>query len=145
MNALLHSSIKKIAIANPKHAPYGRAAVDAIKHFSLYEQVRKKFALGEDILQTAQLVQSGAADIGIIALSLAIAPTVKKTGSYWEIPLSAYARIEQAAVILREAQSRGHFEAVQRFYDEVRAPEGQAILRRYGFFLPYGNVRGEDK
>jgi molybdate transport system substrate-binding protein len=136
IKALLHSSVQKVAIANPEHAPYGRAAVAALKHFGIYEQVQKKFVLGENISQTAQFVQSGAADIGIIAISLAVAPTVKQTGRFWEIPPDTYPRIEQGAVILKAAQAKGNLEAVRSFYSWVKAPVGQAILRRYGFVLP---------
>jgi len=145
IKALLHSSVRKVAIANPVHAPYGRAAVAALKHFGLYDQVQKKFVLGENISQTAQFVQSGAADIGIIALSLAVAPAVKQAGRYWELPPETYPRIEQGAVILKAAQAKGNFEAVQSFYDWIKAPGGQGILRRYGFVLPHGIDKAADK
>jgi molybdate transport system substrate-binding protein len=145
MKALLHPSARKVAIANPEHAPYGRAAVAALKHFGLYEQVHKKFVLGENISQAAQFVQSGAADIGIIALSLALAPTVKRAGKYWEVPLEAYPRLEQGAAILKASQAKGNFEPVQSFYGWVKASAGRAILRRYGFFLPYGIDQAVDK
>ena len=136
MNALLDPSIKKIAIANPKHAPYGRAAVAALKHFDLYDKVEEKFVLGENISQTAQFVQSGNADIGIIALSLAVAPSLAEAGRYWEIPLTAYPRMEQGAVILETARKNGNFEAVKQFADWVAAPAGRAVLKRYGFYMP---------
>jgi molybdate transport system substrate-binding protein len=136
MNALRDPSIKKIAIANPKHAPYGRAAVAALKHFDLYDKVEPKFVLGENISQTAQFVQSGNADIGIIALSLAVAPSMQGAGRYWEIPLTAYPRMEQGAVILETARKNGNFEAVKQFADWVAAPVGRAVLKRYGFYMP---------
>lgn len=136
IKALLHSSIQKVAIANPEHAPYGRAAVVALKHFGLYEQFKEKLVFGENISQTAQFVQSGAADIGFIALSLAVAPSVKPLGRFWELPPESYPRIEQGAVILKAAQAKGTLEAVHSFYSWVKAPASQAILRRYGFVLP---------
>jgi len=136
MNALLDPSIKKIAIANPKHAPYGRAAVAALKHFDLYNKVEPKFVLGENISQTAQFVQSGNADIGILALALAVAPSLVEAGRYWEIPLTAYPRMEQGAVILETARKNGNFEAVKQFADWVAAPVGRAVLKRYGFYMP---------
>jgi molybdate transport system substrate-binding protein len=136
MNALLDPSIKKIAIANPKHAPYGRAAVAALNYFGLYDNVKDKFVLGENISQTAQFVQSGNADIGIIALSLAVAPSLMEAGHYWEIPLTAYPRMEQGAVILKTARKNGNFEAVKQFADWITAPSGRAVLKRYGFFMP---------
>jgi molybdate transport system substrate-binding protein len=150
MNALLDPSIKKIAIANPKHAPYGRAAVAALKHFDLYDKVEPKFVLGENISQTAQFVQSGNADIGIIALSLAVAPSLAESGRYWEIPLTAYPRMEQGAVILETAKKNGNFEAVKQFADWVAAPSGRAVLKRYGFYMPedeheHGKEEGKSK
>ena len=78
--ALRDPTVKKIAIANPKHAPYGRAAVAAMEYFKVYDQVKDKLILGENISQAAQFIESGACDIGIIALSLAVAPAVKSKG-----------------------------------------------------------------
>ena len=84
--ALRQPSVKNIAIANPKHAPYGRAAVAAMEHFKVYDTVKDRLVLGENVSQAAQFVESGAADIGIIALSLALAPAMSTKGTYWEIP-----------------------------------------------------------
>jgi molybdenum ABC transporter molybdate-binding protein len=81
MEILKEKQIRKIAIANPRHAPYGQRAEETLKHFSLYEQVKPKLVFGENIAQTAQFVGSGAADIGIIALSLALSPNMKKDES----------------------------------------------------------------
>ena len=136
ITSLLDPSIKKIAIANPKHAPYGRAAVAALKHFDLYDGVEKKFVLGENISQTAQFVLSGNADIGIIALALAVAPSMKEAGRYWEIPLTAYPRMEQGGVILETARKSGNFAAVKQFADWMTAPTGREVLKRYGFYMP---------
>ncbi len=136
ITSLLDPSIKKIAIANPKHAPYGRAAVAALKHFDLYDKVEEKFVLGENISQTAQFVQSGNADIGIIALALAVAPSLKEAGRYWEIPLTAYPRMEQGGVILETARKNGNLEVVKQFADWMTAPTGREVLKRYGFFMP---------
>jgi len=133
IKALQHSSIKKIAIANPKHAPYGRAAVAAMEHFKVYEAVKDKLVLGENISQTAQFVQTGGADIGIIALSLALAPVMKETGTYWEVPLEAYPRLEQGAVVLKAAKD---VKTARAFLDFIKGPEGATVLKRYGFFLP---------
>ena len=83
---LTRSSVKKIAIANPLHAPYGQAAVAALKHENIYDNVKNKFVLGENISQTASFVVSGAADIGIVALSLALSPNMKDKGRYIEVP-----------------------------------------------------------
>ena len=133
IHALADPSIRKIAIANPKHAPYGRAAEAAMKTLGVYETVRERLVLGENIAQTAQFVQTGAADIGIIALSLAIAPALKEEGRFWEVPLESYPRIEQGGVILPWATDVAAAQAVRAF---VLGEEGRAILHRYGFFLP---------
>jgi molybdate transport system substrate-binding protein len=133
IKALQHPSIKKIAIANPKHAPYGRAAVAAMEHFKVYDAVKDKFVLGENISQTAQFVQTGGADIGIIALSLAVAPAMRDTGTYWEVPLEAYPRLDQGAVVLKAAKDP---KTARAFLDFVKSPDGAAVFKRYGFFLP---------
>jgi molybdate transport system substrate-binding protein len=133
MKALQHPAVKKIAIANPKHAPYGRAAVAAMEHFKVYEAVKDKLVLGENISQTAQFVQTGGADIGIIALSLAVAPAVKETGLFWEVPPEAYPRIEQGAAVLKAAKNA---KAARAFLDYVRGPEGRRVFARYGFLIP---------
>src|SRR6059036_3091088 len=133
IKALQHPSVKKIAIANPKHAPYGRAAVAAMEHFKVHKAVKDKLILGENISQTAQFVQTGGADIGIIALSLAVAPAMKDSGSYWEVPLDAYPRLEQGAVVLKAAKD---VKTARAFLDYVKGPEGTAVFKRYGFFLP---------
>ncbi|MGH7235396.1 MAG: molybdate ABC transporter substrate-binding protein [Nitrospiraceae bacterium] len=133
MEALVDSSVMKIAIANPKHAPYGRAAVAAMQHFKVHDRIKDKLVLGENISQTAQFIESGASDIGIIALSLALAPAMKELGKYWEIPADAHPPLEQGAVILKASHNQ---EAAKVFLDFVRGPQGQAIMRRYGFTLP---------
>lgn len=133
MRALLDPSVQKIAIANPAHAPYGRAAVAALNSFKLYDQLQDKLVLGENISQTAQFVESGNAQIGILALSLAVAPTLRDKGAYWEIPTDSYPPIEQAAIIPTAAADETLAHA---FLDYVRTPEAQAILRQYGFQPP---------
>lgn len=133
MKALQHPSVKKVAIANPKHAPYGRAAVAAMEHYRVYDTVKDKLVLGENISQTAQFIQTGGADIGIIALSLAVAPAMKETGTYWEVPVDAYPRLEQGAVALKAAKD---LKTARAFLDHIKSPEGTAVFKRYGFFVP---------
>lgn len=133
METLLDPSIRKIAIANPKHAPYGRAAVAAMEHFKLYDQVKDKLVLGENISQAAQFIESGASDTGIIALSLAMAPSMKSMGTYWEIPSDAHPPLEQGAVILKQSANR---EGARQFLEFIKSTDGQEIMRRYGFVLP---------
>lgn len=133
IQALLDPSVRKIAIANPKHAPYGRAAEAALKHLGVYAQVKDRLVLGENISQAAQFVESGAADVGIIALSLALAPAMQNKGRSWEIPLEAYPPLEQGGVILAWVQDRPAAESLRAF---VVGQEGRAILGRSGFKLP---------
>ena len=133
IKALLEAAASKIAIANPAHAPYGRAAVAALQTFKVYDQVQPKLVFGENIAQTAQFVQSGAADIGILALSLAIAPKMAEAGCYWEVPLDDYPKLEQGGVILKSAKN---LESARAFRDFVLSEPGRAILKRYGFILP---------
>jgi len=132
-DALREPGVKKIAIANPKHAPYGRAAVAAMEHFKVYEHVKDRLVLGENISQAAQFIESGACDIGIIALSLALAPTMKTKGMYWEVPTDAHPALEQGAVILKSSQ---HQQSAREFLEFLKGEKGQEIMRRYGFTLP---------
>ena len=132
-DVLRDPGIKKIAIANPKHAPYGRAAVAAMESSRVYESVKEKLILGENISQAAQFIESGACDIGIIALSLAMAPAMNGKGSYWEVPAEAYPPLEQGAVIVKQSK---HQEAARRFLEFLKGSQGQDIMRRYGFMLP---------
>jgi molybdate transport system substrate-binding protein len=136
MKALLQPQVRRIALANPDHAPYGRAAVAAMESAGVYSAVKNKLVLGENISQTAQFVQSRAADIGILALSLAVPEPMKSQGKYWEIPLESYPRMEQGAVILKQARRAGHMEAARQFMEILRGPAGRAVLQRYGFSLP---------
>jgi molybdate transport system substrate-binding protein len=128
MDSLIQPSVKKIAIANPEHAPYGRAAVAAMQQADLYERVRPALVLGENISQAAQFAQSGAADIGIIALSLAQSDPMKQSGRYWIIPQSMHPPLDQAAVLVKGATP-----AARAFYEWLKSPEVKAILQRYGF------------
>jgi len=130
--ALLDPSVQKIAIANPEHAPYGRAAVEALKHAGLYDQVQSKLVYGENISQAAQFVQSGNAQAGIIALSLAVSPAMK-SGQRWGIPIDQYAPIEQAAVILKTAPDKA---AARAFLAFVSSDAGQRTLGNFGFAIP---------
>jgi len=133
MRALEQDSVKHIAIANPQHAPYGRAAEAALKSFGVYDHIAPKLVLGENIAQTLQFAQSGAADIGVVALSLALAPAVRGQGRYWEVPLSAYPTMLQGGVILDRA---AHSRAAAEFRAYLMSRSARAILERYGFSIP---------
>ncbi|HUE43184.1 MAG TPA: molybdate ABC transporter substrate-binding protein [Candidatus Sulfotelmatobacter sp.] len=131
-NALLDPSVQKIAIANPEHAPYGRAAVDALKHAGLYDKVESKLVYGENISQAAQFVESGNAQAGIIALSLAVSPAME-SGQRWGIPVDQYASLEQAAVILKSSPDK---EAAHAFLAFVSSDAGERTLANFGFAIP---------
>jgi molybdate transport system substrate-binding protein len=133
IRAVADPSVKKVAIANPKTAPYGRAAEAAVKSLGVYDQVKDRLVVGENIAQAAQFVESGAADVGLIALSLALAPNMKDKGRYWPVPLDAYPRLEQGGVILTGAKDADAARALRAF---LTGAEGRAILKRYGFTLP---------
>jgi molybdate transport system substrate-binding protein len=130
---LRNSGIQKVAIPNPKHAPYGRAAISALTHFQLYDAVKDKLAVAENTSQAAKFVESGAADIGMIALSVALAPHMRTTGRYWEVPSQAYPALEQGAVVLKQARNQ---QLANRFLEFMKGPEALEIMRRYGFALP---------
>jgi len=131
-SALLDPSVQKIAIANPEHAPYGRAAVAALQAAGIYDQVKAKLVYGENISQAAQFVQSGNAQAGILAMSLTLSPGMSG-GKSWPIPAHMYPSMEQEAVMLKSAKDK---EAARAFLDYVQSAPGQAVLQRYGFALP---------
>jgi molybdate transport system substrate-binding protein len=133
IDVLLDPAIRKIAIANPSHAPYGRAAMRALEHFGMAEKLRDKLVFGENISQTTQFVQTGNADIGIVAMSLALSPALKSEGRYWEIPRDAYPRMDQAAVVLKASKNRA---AAMKFLDYLLTPAARELMKRYGFRLP---------
>ena len=133
IQALLDRSVKKISIANPATAPYGRAAEAALRHFGIYDQVSSRLVLGESVSQAAQFVESGNAQVGLIALSHALAPAMKDKGRYWTVPLDAYPTLNQAAVVLSKSKQQ---DATRKFLDFLRSPEATSLLSSYGFSLP---------
>jgi molybdate transport system substrate-binding protein len=133
MSLLTETTVQRIAIANPQHAPYGRAAMAALDHFGLKSKVADKLVLGESVSQAAQFVQSGNAQAGLIALSLAKSPAMESKGKYWELPLDTYPELRQAVVIVTASQQK---KTAQAFLDFVLSPEGEAVLRKYGLTPP---------
>ena len=138
VNVLASAGVKRVAIANPEHAPYGRAAVAAVRHEQLYDRVKDKFVLGENISQAAQFAESGNAGVGIIALSLALAPSLKRAGHYVEIPLAFYPAIEQAAILVSASKQKG---TAQQFLAFLKTPESVRVLQSFGFALPQTAAR----
>ena len=133
LKLLLDANVKKIAIADPSHAPYGQAAVAALKTEKIYDQVSAKLVTGENISQAASFVLSGAADVGIASLSLALAPATRGQVRYWEIPSSDYPPIQQACVIIKASKNQ---QLATRFQTYFRSKEVSSVLERYGFEVP---------
>jgi molybdate transport system substrate-binding protein len=130
LQVLMNPSIKKIAVANPQHAPYGQAAVAAMQNENIYDKVKDKFVLGENISQTASFVVSGAADVDIVALSLALSPNMKDKGRFAEIPAAEYPPIEQACVTLSSSKNK---ETAKQFLSFIKTADVADTLRTYGF------------
>jgi molybdate transport system substrate-binding protein len=128
--------ITRFAIANPEHAPYGRAAREALQHAGIWERLQGRLVLGENASQAAQFATSGSAEGGIIPLSLAMAPALAAEGSYAVIPADWHKPLRQRMALLRGAGA-----TARRFYEFVQQPRARAILDRYGFVLPPDGVR----
>ena len=133
MNALLDPSVKKIAIANPQHAPYGRAAVAALKHAGLYDQLSNRLVLGESVSQAAQFAESGNAQAGFVALAHAVAPGMSGKGKYWEVPAEYYPPLAQGAIVLSHSQ---HKKEAADFLEYIKTKEADDLFRKAGFTLP---------
>ena len=130
---LTTAAVRRIAIANPEHAPYGRAAVAALQHEKLDAAVRPKLVLGESVSQAAQFVQSGNAEAGIIGLSSARSPALQAIGTYYEIPAAFHPPIQQAAVILSAAKNK---ETARQFLAFLQRPEIARMMQSSGFVVP---------
>jgi molybdate transport system substrate-binding protein len=133
LKALGAPAIKHLAIANPRRAPYGRAAEEALNAAGVYEAVKDRLVLGENVEQTAQFVQSGAAEAGLIPLSLALQPAMKSAGRYAEVPASMHTPIRHGAVITAWAASPAE---AREFCDHVMGRAGRSVLARYGLVAP---------
>lgn len=132
-NALAEGRLRRLAIANPNHAPYGRAARAALMHAGLWDRIQDKLVLGENAAQATQFAASGASDGGILPLSLSAAPQVAKLGRFAPIPAQWHATepLRQRMVLL---QSAG--ETALAFYRYLQMPGAQADFARFGFVLP---------
>lgn len=131
LEILKDARVQRIAIANPELAPYGRAAVAALKNAGLYETVKAKLIFGENISQAAQFAQSGSAQVGILALSLAFADSMKN-GETWQVPADLCPVLEQVAIIVHASANK---KTAQAFLDFVKSRGGQQILTKYGLSL----------
>jgi len=129
--ALQDGGLRRFAIANPDHAPYGRAAREALQHAGLWEAIEPHLVLGENVSQAAQFATSGSSQGGIIAFSLALSPSVGRLGRHALIPAEWHRPLRQRMVLLR-----GAGETAEAFYAFVQSPPAREVLRRYGFVLP---------
>ncbi len=127
---VLHPSVQKIALANPRHAPYGRAALAALEHLGLADQVAERLVFGENVAQAAQFADVGGADVGIIARSLAVAPPMLSRGKFVDVPLDSHPPLDQVGVMLRSAENREDVEAFCRF---LQSDAGRTGLAKFGF------------
>lgn len=131
MRSLLSPSVRKIAMANPAHAPYGKRAEEALTYFNIIEAVKSKLVYGENISQAAQFVTSGAADIGIVALSLALSPSMQREGGkYYLIPETSHSALEQGVVITRQGNGNSLAKAFMTF---MKGETATGILTHFGF------------
>lgn len=133
LETLKSTNVKKVAIANPEHAPYGKAAKAALERLQLWDAVKDKLVLGDNISQTAQFIQTGSADAGVVALSLVLAPNLAKVGHWVEIPPDSYPPLKQAVVITNKGASNPSAAGYLTF---LRSPEARAIFDKFGFTLP---------
>lgn len=129
---LTDKKYRKVAIASPDHAPYGVRAMESLKHEGVWEVLQSKIVIGENIAHTAQLIEQGAADIGIIAYSLALNPQLSKKGGYYMIPQDMHKPLEQAYIIT----SKGKDNIVAyRFADFMTSKKAHEIMVKYGFVV----------
>lgn len=133
MDILFDPKVKKIAIANPAHAPYGRIAKEVMEHYKVFDKVKERLVFGENIQQTAQFIQSGAADAGFVAYSLVLAPALATIGNYKLIPASAHKEIIQGYVLLKPSANNPTAKLFESF---VGSADARIIFGKYGFTLP---------
>lgn len=134
LEMLKEAQIKHIAIANPKTAPYGRAAMQVLEYYDLKKTLTNKLVFGESISQTNQFISSNAAEIGFTAKSIVLSPSMKNQGKYMEIDEKAYDKIEQGIVRIKRRDSENR--AAKNFYDFVLSSQAQEILGTFGYSAP---------
>ncbi len=142
IKVVLDKDVKKIAIANWKLAPYGKAAKECLQYYGLFDKVKNKLVKGQSIVQTAQFVQIGAADIGFIALSLAVSDKLKNIGSYYLLPEKCHSPILQGYVVLKSAsENKERLETALKFYKFIQSGTAKNILKKYGFLPAEENIK----
>jgi molybdate transport system substrate-binding protein len=132
--------VKRIAIANPEFAPYGRAAKAALEAAGLWNEVQSRIVTGENIAQTAQFVQSGNADVGFVALSLLYTPTLRNVGRYVQVDPKLYPPLQQALVLTKNGTGNS---AARDYLQFLGSQEARTIFDRYGFEAPADQAHGK--
>lgn len=131
--AISNPSVRKIAVANMDSAPYGRAAREALKQLGLFSQAEPKLVIGENITQAAQFVETGNAELGLVALSLVLSPRLKNRGHWIAVPPDTYPRLDHAAVLTSRAKNNP---AASRYLAFLSSDRAREILRRFGYQVP---------
>ena len=125
--------VRRVAVANPRTAPYGRAAKQALEHLGLYPSVAPRLVTGENISQTAQFVETGNAQAGFVALSLVLSPGMKDRGRWVEVPAGLYAPLVHAAILTNRGAANPQ---ARRYLLFLGSPPARAILARFGYRTP---------
>ncbi|MCK9421554.1 MAG: molybdate ABC transporter substrate-binding protein [Bacteroidales bacterium] len=133
---LRNNDVKKIAIANPRVAPYGKRAMECLKYYKMDDRVKDKIVEGENVSQAAQFVLTGNTEVGLIALSLALSPEMKSKGKYFSIDEKSYSKLEQAYVIIKKPETS---KEVLKFTDYIETEQARRLFGKYGFKLPNEN------
>jgi molybdate transport system substrate-binding protein len=133
LESLADDSVSRIAIANPRHAPYGQRAEETLRAAGVWSRVERKLVYGESIAHAAQFAQSGNAQVGIIALSQAVGPELVGKGSYRLVPASLHQPLEQGFIITRRAQENA---LAKRFAEFIGGKTARGVIAKYGFALP---------
>jgi molybdate transport system substrate-binding protein len=133
LRVAVQPGVTRVSLANPEHAPYGRAAVAALRAAGVYDEVQPRLVYGENVAQAMQFVQSGSADVGLVAMSLAVSPAARDRGRWVEVPPGDYPPLEQAGVIMKTAAD---VDAARAFAAFLSGAAARAILQQYGFTAP---------
>ena len=132
INVILDKSVNKIAIAKPETAPYGERSVECLKYYQLYDKVKEKLVIADNIAQAAQFASTGNTEVGFIALALALAPDMKDKGKYFVLDTKSYKPVEQACVLLKESAKNAE---AKKFMQFVLSKECKYIFEKYGFIV----------
>jgi len=131
-DTLRSESFKHLAIANPKTAPYGLAAMQAMQKLGLWESVQSRLVMGENLGQTMGFIESGNAELGFLALSQVMDPKMKGKGGRWDVPINLHEPIQQDVVLLAKGKDNPAAKALMEF---MGGPQATAIIERYGYEL----------